>query len=54
MCVQGERPLWELPSDESTTDKEIMRSVICVSANIHLVHVRVPGKGITETKREKE
>jgi hypothetical protein len=47
MCVQGERPLWELPSDRSTTDKEIMRSVICASSSIHLVYVRIRGKGIT-------
>jgi len=47
MCVQGERPLCELPSDESTTDKENIRSIICVSTSIHLVYVRIPGKGIT-------
>jgi hypothetical protein len=47
MCVQGEWPLCELLSDGSTTDKENMRSVIRVSTNIHLVYVRIPGKGIT-------
>ena len=46
MCVQGELPLCALPSDGSTTNKENMRSVICVSTSIHLVYVRIPGKGI--------
>ena len=47
MCVQGELPLCVLPSDGSTTDKENMRSVICVSTSIYLVYVRISGKGIT-------
>jgi hypothetical protein len=47
MYVQGELPLCALPSDGSTIDKEIMRSVICVSTSIYLVYVRIPGKGIT-------
>jgi hypothetical protein len=47
ICVQGEIPLCTLPSDGSTTNKENMRSVICVSTSIHLMYVRIPGKGIT-------
>jgi hypothetical protein len=35
------------PSDGSTTDKENMRSVRCDLTSIHLVYVRIPGKGIT-------
>jgi hypothetical protein len=46
VCVWGELPLCALLSDGSTTNKENMRSVICVSTNIHLVYVRIPGKGI--------
>jgi len=46
VCVQGELPLCALPSDGSTTNKENMRSVICVSTSIHLVYVRILGKEI--------
>jgi hypothetical protein len=35
------------PSDGSTTDKENMRSVRRDLTSIHLVYVRIPGKGIT-------
>jgi hypothetical protein len=34
MCVQDELPLCALPSDRSTTNKENMRSVICVSTSV--------------------
>ena len=34
VCVQGELPLCALPSDDSTTNKENIRSVICVSTSI--------------------
>jgi hypothetical protein len=47
MCDEGERPLCELPSDGSTTNKENMRSAICVPTSIHLVYVRIPGKEIS-------
>jgi hypothetical protein len=46
VCVQGELPLCALPSDGSTTNKENMISIICVSTSIHLVYVRIPGKRI--------
>jgi hypothetical protein len=35
------------PSDGSTTDKENMRSVRRDLTSIHLVYVRISGKGIT-------
>jgi hypothetical protein len=38
--------LCELPSDKIIVDKENMRSVIGAWTNIHLVYVRIPGKGI--------
>jgi len=46
VCVWGELPLCALPSDGSTINKENMRSVTCVSTSIHLVYVRILGKGI--------
>jgi len=46
VCVQGELPLCALPSDGSTTNKENMISIICVSTSLHLVYVRIPGKRI--------
>ena len=47
MCVQDELPLCALLSDGSTIDKENIRSVIYVSTSMHLVYVKIPGKGIT-------
>ena len=47
-CVQDELPLYALPSDRSTTNKENIRSVICVSTSIHLVYVSIPSKGINQ------
>jgi len=47
VCVQDELPLLALPSDGSTTNKENMRSVICVSTSIYLVYVRILSKGIS-------
>jgi len=44
--IQGERMLYELPSDEIIADKENMRSVIGACTSIHLVYVRISGKGI--------
>jgi hypothetical protein len=41
VCVRGELPLCALPNDGSITNKENIRSVICVSTNIHLVYVRI-------------
>jgi len=37
MCVRGELPLCALPTDGSNTNKENMRSVICVSTSIYLL-----------------
>jgi hypothetical protein len=34
VCVQDELPLCALPNDRSTTNKENMRSVICVSTSV--------------------
>jgi len=45
VCVQGKLPLCAFPSDGSTTNKENIRSVICVLNSIHLVYIRIPGRG---------
>jgi len=45
VCVQGKLPLCALPSDGSPTNKENIRSVICVLNSIYLVYIRIPGRG---------
>jgi len=47
MCIQGERLLCELSSDEIIINKGNMRSVIWgVNQHIYLVYIMIPDKGI--------